>query len=166
MKPKAPVLWGLVALPLAVIGIFLTLRDSTPGLDVKACTEARATWSQRGIADYTVTVLKEADTLGSERFVTEVKDGRATAVTLDGAPLSATDTYSVTGLFDTIERELEMAASAVKEPGQPKDTLLKARFHDKLGLPLVFKRLTPNGQSFLLSIEEFRADGRGVLYTH
>jgi len=166
VKLKAPILWGLIALPLALIGIFLALRDSTPNVNVEACAAARAAWSQRGIADYTVAVLKEADTLGSERFVTDVRNGRATAVTLDGAPLPATDTYSVAGLFDTIERELEMAASAVKEPGQPEDTLLKARFHDKLGLPLVFKRLTPNGQSFLLSIEEFRADGRGVLYTH
>ena len=43
--------------------------------------------------------------------------------------------------------------------------VLKAVFEERLGLPVVFKRLASRGQSFLLAIEEFQVPGRGVLYS-
>jgi len=144
---------GGVVLGLAT-ALVLFLRDDTPLLTARDFDSARNRWGENRLPNYDITVHKESDTLGPEDFKTEVRQGKAHRLFMNGAEIQPKDSYSVSGLFEVIARELEMVQAPEPGPGQPRDVLLKARFHDALGLPLVFKRIAANRQSYVLSVSE------------
>lgn len=153
---------GLVVATLAV-GLLL-LRDTTPPLTAKALEQARALWQRGALPDYDIAVLKEVDTRPAERLVTEVRGGKASRLILNGSPVAAMDSYSVQGLFDTLDRELEMAGATTRLPGQPENASLKAAFHETLGVPLVVKRMASHLQSYVITVERIEAPGRQVIW--
>ena len=157
-----------VILALVILGavtVLVLIRDRTPAMTRVSLEAARRTWSELAIDDYTVTVRKDADALGSERIVTEVRDGVATRLVLDGTALEPRPTYSVAGLFETIERELELRDAPAVTAGAPRHAVLKGSFHETLGLPMVFKRFASERRSYLLAIEQFEVPDRGVIFT-
>lgn len=164
MKRRTVFLLSMAAGVASCVTVLL-LRDRTPLLRPEALAAAQERWKQEAPASYTIAVLKEADRLPRERFVTEVRDGQVVKFLLDGNPLPPRDSYTVPALFSTMERELELASGGSESgPGAPRGAVLKAVFDERLGLPVVFKRLASRGQSFLLAIEEFEVPGRGVVY--
>ena len=149
-----PVLLTMITLG-GIAVVMTTLRDDTPRLTLESCESARARWDQRAITDYTVDVLKELDRQPGERLRTVVRDGQATSLTINDAAVLSSATYTVDGLFDLIERELEMADSKEGRPGQPGEVELRAVFDAKTGVPLVFKRLAGNGKSVIVTVTSF-----------
>ncbi len=153
-RVSRPLLLAILALGGVAI-VMTTLRDDTPRLTRESCESARALWDQRAITDYAVDVLKELDRQPEERLRTVVRDGQATSLTINDAAVKSSATYTVDGLFDVIERELEMADSKERKPGQPGGVALRAVFDSKTGVPLVFKRLAGSGKSFILTVTRF-----------
>ena len=123
-----------------------------------------ALWERRAIADYDITVLKELDARPPEILRTEVRGGKPVRLLVDGNEVPVRDSYAIPGLFDAAGRELEMAASREKLPGQPEHAILKAAFHEGLGAPLVLKRIAPNRQSYVLTVERIQVPGREVIW--
>ena len=163
-EPRRAVLIGVVGLGvIAAIGVS-ALRDSTPVLVRAEYERADKLWARQGFDDYTITVSKEADALGTERVVTEVRDRQVVSLRIDDQLLPPQQSYTVKGLLDTIGRELEMAGEKRRLDGQPQDAILKARFDHTLGLPTVFKRLAGNRKSFVLRVEELRVPGQGIVF--
>lgn len=137
----------------------LTLRDDTPRLTQEAYDAARARWEREAIPDYTLDLLKQLDRVAPERLRTEVQGGKATSLTVNDAAVRTSGTYTVRGLFDIIERELEMADTKERQPGQPSDVALRALFDEETGRPLVFKRLAGRGPSVILTVTSFKVEG-------
>jgi hypothetical protein len=147
-------LLGGVALG-AGAGLLVLLSDPTPVLDLASLERARSLWSRRGASDYDITVVAESDARPLERFRTEVRGGKAIRLLRNGQPVDLRDAYTVVGLFAIIAREVEMAAA--RQPGAasgaPRGARLKARFHETLGAPMVFKRLAPGRLSLVINVE-------------
>lgn len=155
---------GIGAVAAAAIVAVSTLRDQTPLLVRADYERADATWARSQFRDYTISVTKEADALGTERIVTQVRDGRVLSLRLNDQTLRPLDSYTVDGLLETIRRELEMVEAKRRLDGQPQDAILKARFDPDLGLPTVFKRLAGDRKSFILRVEELQVPGQGVVF--
>ncbi len=145
----------ITAIVLLLIGlvVVMVLRDDTPLLTPEVYTAARARWERDAYDDYTVDVLKELDRQAPERVQTVVRGGQVTSFRINDRATLLTSSYTIEGLFDMIERELEMAGSGVKQQGQPREVTLRAMFDGKTGIPLVFKRLAANGKSVVLSVK-------------
>ena len=90
-----------------------------------------------------------------------MRDGKLVSQTYNGLPrASSDDSYTVAGLFRTMERELEL------QEKQKGDTVLKAEFDQKLGAPIVFNRLTtrPGGRSVVINVIELSSPKAGTLF--
>lgn len=147
---------------IVVAAVLLITRDRTPILTQEKLEEARARWREAGPRDYDLRLLKRADRLEPEEFDIEVRDRRVTSLERNGTPLPTQrkSAYSIDGLFDIMQRELEMAAETNPTEGARSRALLRARFDDRRGIPVVFKVFARNGTSFeLLVLELATADG-------
>jgi len=133
---------ALIVGAVLLAGFFL-FRDTTPLLTRSALDAARALWAKSGPADYDLAIVQESDARPAERIEVEVRGAKAVRILRDGQPLDNRDAYAVPGLFGIAERELEMAGAAAPAEGAPRNAVLKARFDESLGFPLVFKRIAP-----------------------
>jgi hypothetical protein len=155
----------------AVIGLaaiiaasaFLVLRDRTPPLTRELLAARKAQWKSQGLLDYRIryTIRIEAQGTTQDCDVL-VRAGAVASFRLDGDPRPANEHYSVDGLFDILERELEMVeGKGGAAQGLPQGTSLKARFDERRGLPLEFKRIAPRRKSTFLHVLEFEASPAG-----
>ena len=123
LHPRRLLAAGAVAL--------IAMRDTTPLLTSADLDAALTRWRSLGIEDYTIEIEKRIDGSANELLTTTVGTGGVTRFQVDGrAPERASDAYTVLGLFDIAERELEMAA-ATPQPGQPAGAVIKARFDER-----------------------------------
>ena len=164
-RRRGALLGAISSIIVAGVVILFTLRDSTPTLQRAAVEAAWKTWESHGLRDYTITVRKEIDRRQPELLVTEVREGVATAFSIDGEERPPRDSYTVPALFETIEREFEMRDNREAQAGQPVGAALKGTFDGTYGLPVVFKRFAKN-RSFLLKIETLEVPGKGVVYPY
>jgi len=135
--------WVVAALILGAVllaGFFL-LRDRTPLLTRSALDAARARWEKNGPADYDLAVVQESDARPAERIEVTVRGAKAVRLLRDGQPIDNREAYTVPGLFGIVEREVEMAGASAPAQGAPRNAVLKARFDEDLGFPIVFKRI-------------------------
>ncbi len=153
---------GIVALGALVLGV--ATRDRTPPLTRAALDRARATWRLRGLIDYDITLQKEVDQRPSEVIRTEIRGGKAVRLVLNKAELPVSDSYSVAGLFETLEAELEMKEGNDPKPGQPANAILRTRFDDRLGVPVFIHRLATNRQSYAMRVLRVESPGGQVAW--
>lgn len=102
---------------------------------------ARDLWRRRGPASYELVIETRGAT--GKRSVVAVRDGEVVSMETGGRPASrgAWRYWSVEGLFDFLESELENAASARETYGAaPEEVVLKASFDRDLGYPRRFLR--------------------------
>lgn len=150
--------WILALLAVGAVAVVVTaLRDDTPPLTAESLSSARARWERQGITDYSIELLKELDGQAPELLRTTVRGGTVTELTIDGRPANR-GSYSVDDLFDMIERELEIAGSPEKQPGQPREVTLRALFDGETGVPLVFKRLATDSKSVVVTVKALGVD--------
>ena len=153
---------GLAALAAVLIFFIITaFADKTALLLPGMLDDWRERWSREGPRDYDLSINIQVDRQDESRAETKVRDGKLVSQTYNGLPrASSDDSYTIAGLFRTMERELELQA---KQKG---DTVLKAEFDQKLGAPVVFKRLTtrPGGRSVVINVIELSSPKAGTLF--
>ena len=138
--------------------------DRPPELTSEEFEAARGRWEQQAYADYTVVVRKDLDGQASERIKTVVERHAVKSLEINDRELAIVESYTIDGLFEIIERELEMLGAKEKQPGQPAGAKLSARFDPATGIPTTFNRVATNGKSFFLSVEAVEVPGRGVVF--
>lgn len=111
--------------------MFFLSREPTETLTTEALTAARLRWLAGDVADYRM----RFDMHGS-LYEVEVRRGIVETATTDGNPIRSADpgAYSVDGLFETLELELENRADP-RGPfaGQAATMVMRVRFNKELG---------------------------------
>jgi hypothetical protein len=120
-------------------------RDPLPRMTADDLAAAEQRWQEHGYESYDLEVEVGGNLSGTYRV--SVRNGAvAEPPTRNGQPIAAQhtwNTWTVAGQFDTIRRELELAADPQGEMKAGADTrlLLGAEFHPELGYPIRFRRL-------------------------
>ena len=136
------------------VGVFVTLlvtglvwvvvsRDPTPLLTEADFHAAQERWKERGPASYDMDVLLAGNRPGPVHV--EVRDGIVTLMTRDGIVPKQRRTWefwTVPAMFETIQRELEMADGGPRGSPGPAGVKreLRARFDAEVGFPRRFHR--------------------------
>ncbi len=134
------VLGGVVVLVIAS----LLSRDPSPSISRRDFDEAKQRWAERGPENYDVHV--EAFGRQAAIYRVQVRDGKTATLIRNDIPIgraSARETWSVLGMFDTIEYDLA-AIDRYRElhPDARRDPLtLRATFHPELGYPQQYRRI-------------------------
>lgn len=132
------------------------LRDRTPVATAEIVQQNRAAWEGQGIKDYELSIQKEIDRAPPEVIVTSVREGKVIRLTVGAAEVPPRDSYTVAGLFDLLEAELERLGG--QGPGA--SGFLQAAFEEKLGAPLVVKRIAPQSRTYVIRVLRLaRPDG-------
>lgn len=131
-----------------VIGLailWLMIREPMTALTPENLEAARAKWAAADITGYDM-ILETRPPGRSEpmRFDVQVRHGRVANVLQDGeaADTHEPEIYAVDGLFDMLERELDLARSP-DNPFQASGgkVFQRVRFHDELGYPERYLRV-------------------------
>ena len=154
-RPRSRVLPLAVAF-LVLLGVTLagalTLKlvagERLPQLTVDQLDAAEKLWSEKGPASYDLDLTIEGAQPGVVHV--EVRDGVTTAMQRDGITPKQRrvwDVWSVPGMFETIERERELAEDPGHEMGIAADTSvsLRAKFDPTYGYPARFHRIVYGG---------------------
>ncbi len=140
---------------IGMTGAFFALREPMSDLTIERIDAARRAWKTLGVRDYD-TVYDIAGGIVEAR----VRADRVVSLTRDG--LKATshrlDDFTVEGMFDTLEREIELA----NDPSQPfgggaQTTLLRVRFNRECGyMERYLRAVGGTGRSQTMQLIEFR----------
>ena len=147
----------------AAVVVFTVFADRTPVLDPGILENRKARWHREGPDNYDLSISIQIDREEASLAVVSVRDGKLVSQTYNGLSReSADDSYTVEGLFRTMERELDLANQAE----QAGSTVLKAVFEESLGMPTVFKRITtrPGGRSCIILVRELSSPETGILF--
>lgn len=143
---------------LLVIGAILT-REAVPLLTPADFNAAVERWEKNGPKAYDCDIEIFGNRPGTVQI--EVRAGVVSRMTRDGeAPRERRtwDVWTVEGMFDTIDRELQIAADPQSALGGTARPILSARFHLQLGYPEVFRRSVPGAQQEMAwKITRFRS---------
>lgn len=119
-------------------------RDPSPELTTTDFEAAQERWQSNGPASYDL----EVKVVGPQPAIyrVEVRQGEVISAMINGRPLKQRrtfDTWSVPGMFDTIERDVanvELVASGQARKETPRLTL-RADFDAALGYPCRYRRI-------------------------
>lgn len=131
---------------LLVVGV-LVFRQTVPQLSQAEFDVAVQRWKDHGPASYDCEILIFGNRPGDVSV--QVRGGQVVKMVRDGEVPKARrawDAWSVEGMFDTIERELEMAEHPPQTLGGSSLPTLYARFDSQLGYPQIFRRSVPGIQ--------------------
>lgn len=124
---------AILAVPLALVLVF---RESTEPLTRENIENARRLWRSAGLQDYDLQL--EVRTAGGTlaRYDVSVRDGEVVRLWVNGLPAESRrpGDFSVPGLFETLEREAELAG----EPNGPfsatgAQAIMRVRFDENTG---------------------------------
>lgn len=168
-RPKPRGRWGCLALAaLAGIGggllsIFLVAavrnRDPSPELSRADFSAAVSRWQAAGPQSYRL----EVKVAGPQPavYAVEVRDEDVVSATIDGRPLKQRrtfDTWSVPGMFGTMERDLanvDLVAAGRATRETPRLTL-RADFHPDYGYPRRYRRIEwGTGRDMVWEVKKF-----------
>ena len=139
-------LLGLVLGAALALEIFVVER--LPVLTVEALDAAEKLWQEKGPPGYNLDLTIEGAQPGVVHV--EVRGGIVTAMQRDGLAPSQRrtwDVWAVPGMFETIERELQLAADPEHEMNAAVGTRveLRAEFDPTYGYPARYHRITYGG---------------------
>lgn len=145
------VIVGVIAAAMLVIAVLAVLKilvgESLPDLTENSLDAAMTRWQQKGPASYDVDLAIAGRQPGVVHV--EVRNGTVTVANRDGRPTPERtwDEWSVPGQFDTLVRELEMAADPQGEMNAPPGARiwLRCEFDPEFGYPRKFHRYASGG---------------------
>ena len=104
----------LIAILVVPLALVLVFRESTEPLTRESIENARRLWRSAGLQDYELQL--EVRTAGGtlSRYDVSVRDGEVVQLRLNGLPAESRRPadFSVPGLFETLERESDLAGEA------------------------------------------------------
>jgi Family of unknown function (DUF6174) len=132
----------------AALAVELLVGERLPPLTVEKLEAAEKLWQTAGPKSYDLDLTIEGAQPGVVHV--EVRDGVTTAMQRDGiAPKQERvwDVWAVPGMFDTIERELQLAEDPQHEMAAAAGTSvqLRGQFDPKFGYPARFHRIVFGG---------------------
>jgi hypothetical protein len=133
----------LGALALGLATAFIVRSGALTDLTADRLARARDRWSRHATVDYDLEVLVHADRLEDASFEIRVRDGQVQQALQNGIATTGTaEAYTVSGLFEILERELELASDPGAGFGAPEGyrAYLKVRFDPDLGYPQKYQR--------------------------
>jgi len=136
---------------IAVLAVIVVLQvfvvERTPDLTFDRLEEAEKLWQQHGPKSYDMDIELRGAQPGMVHV--EVRNGVVTEETRDkrSPPERTWDVWAVPGMFETLERELELAEDPQHEMDVAAGVRLQLRceFDPKLGLPRRYHRFTTGG---------------------
>jgi Family of unknown function (DUF6174) len=139
------VVFGLALVAILAVEQF---ADRLPELTPEDLTAAERLWEEKGPASYNLDLQIEGNQPGVVHV--EVRDGVTTNMQRDGRTPTQRrvwDVWSVPGMFDMIERELDIAADPVHEMDATANSRveLRAAFDQQYGYPIRFQRIVYGG---------------------
>jgi hypothetical protein len=141
------VVWGLVlgavvGLPGTMLVLALLHSGDLPQMKPADFRAAQRRWSEHGPADYDLDI--EAGMGLKGRIHVEVRGRAAETMTFDGKPSQPRlwDYWTVPGLLEIIQADLERNEAAAQHPGgpEPAPLFLQAEFDPEYGLPTFYRR--------------------------
>jgi hypothetical protein len=137
----------LLALVVGLVVLRYAVAENIPPLTDVALEAAREKWSASGPASYDLDIKIGGRQPGVVHI--EVRDGTVTKADRDGRPTPERtwDEWSVPGQFDTLDRELEMAADpqgTISAPPGAK-VWVRCEFDPKFGYSRKFHRYATGG---------------------
>ena len=149
-------LLGLAAFVVASTATLLAFRQPTEALTATALSDARDRWRDSGISSY-----RSRFRMNGATYDIEVRGGIVTTALVDGRPARSSSlySYSVPGIFDTLELELENLADP-RGPfaGRAGNILARVRFNDELGYVERYLRSSGGfGRGASIELVEFHA---------
>jgi len=132
-----------VGLGLGTLTALVVRQDGLRELRAEDLVQARELWRRARLLSYSARVEVRADRLEHGRFDIEVRDGAVTRAVQNGIPTSGSGAaYTIDGLFELLEREIELAAEPDNGFGAPAGyrVYLRVRFHPRLGYPERYRR--------------------------
>ncbi len=118
---------------LGLLAALLYLREPTIPLTQEALTQARQRWRNAGIRSYRATYR-----MHGSLYEVEVRNGLVAAITVNGQTpsIAQPSAYSIEGLLDTLQTELENINDSSNPLGTPPGNVVaRVRFDDNLGYP-------------------------------
>lgn len=141
----------LVGLP---AGLLVYARKPMEPLAAETLDAARARWASVGPAEYEM----EFEMMGG-RYRVHVRRGRVLELTRNGDPTTSNrpGDFTVEGIFDTLERELEVLHSPSNPFGGDRSTtFLRVHFHPTLGYVQRYLRAVGGtGRSSAIDVTRF-----------
>lgn len=131
-------------LGLALLGIWLLIfRQTVPALSVVRMQVAQTRWAQVGPRNYYIRVRVSGRQ--AALYEVEVRDGEVVRALRNEKPLKqqrTLGTWSVPGMFATIQLDLDALARATQQSTQRAGWLtLRAEFHPEYGYPQKYHRI-------------------------
>lgn len=136
-------LGGLFGLAIALFVIRQFGPGPIPEFSSDEFHTVRARWSQAAVTDYDLEVVVRGRETAT--YVVQVRDGAVRLASRNGQPLKQQrtwGTWSVQGMFETIERDLgtvDLQRQGKSEPGAPQ-LLLRGSFDGEFGFPRRYQR--------------------------
>ena len=141
---SAAVLGSGIGLLGALLILLLLNRNRSPELARPAFTAAQQRWESAAPENYDIAIAVTG--LRAATYRVEVRDGHPHSATIDDRPLPnrrTFSTWSVPGMFDTIERDLEHVEARATEPSVQRTARLTlyATFDSQRGFPRTYHRI-------------------------
>ncbi len=142
---RVMVLSALLGVAIGAVIFLVFFRESMTALTRENLQAARQKWEAAGVSHYDL--ILETHPPGQNeplRFTVRVRYDRIADILQDGRPSETREpeSYAIVGLFDMLERELDLAES----PDSPLKmgggkVFQRVRFHDELGYPEHYLRV-------------------------
>jgi hypothetical protein len=157
-QPKRQIRTALAILTalLCLTIVFVALRDRTPDLTRRELEARWAQWRTLRVPSYTLALTVERDKSTAEHYEVRVRDNEVDSFSINGQRRPNNPSYSIDGLFDILDRELEITEGKDKQAGLAlQNALLKAAFDEKYAFPQTFKRIAGKGLSCFIRVDKF-----------
>jgi hypothetical protein len=153
------IIFGVSVGLVVAFAIILAVRgEKLPEITPESLAAARALWKENAPPSYDLDVKLSGINTG--RMHVEVRRGEVTAMKYNDRPAADLHTgeyWTVSGLFDVIERDLESCAEAAKKGSRDATTPIFSRglFDPRFGYPVTYRRITPSGTDAEWQITRF-----------
>jgi hypothetical protein len=136
-----------VATAVVVVCLQVFVAERIPALTETRLDQAESLWERTGLHNYDMELKLQGAQPGTVEV--QVRAGKVTAQTRDGRtpPTRTWDYWSVPGLFETLARDMELAADPVHETGAEAGTQwrLRCEFDPQFGYPRRYHRFVSGG---------------------